>query len=163
MKTTKQESFIVESIAWRSSFRSIRCRARAITSAPTAPIAPPSVGVAMPRKMVPNTRKISPSGGISTKVTRSAILDRRPSLKTLFSTASAKAAPTPTHIETTMSSSVGVSAGRVFANQSASATAATKRMPSDFSPDVPSVSRMVRASAGRAGTHCGLTRLTIST
>ena len=31
---------------------------------PTAPMAPPSVGVAMPRKIVPSTRKISASGGI---------------------------------------------------------------------------------------------------
>jgi hypothetical protein len=44
----------------------------AMISAPSAPMAPPSVGVAMPRKMVPSTRKISTSGGISTKVTCSA-------------------------------------------------------------------------------------------
>ena len=44
-------------------------------SAPMAPSAPPSVGVAMPRKIVPSTRKISTSGGISTKVTRSVSFD----------------------------------------------------------------------------------------
>ncbi|MCY1305774.1 hypothetical protein D9M70_555980 [compost metagenome] len=44
-------------------------------SAPTAPIAPPSVGVAMPRKMVPRTRKISAKGGISTMMTCWASLD----------------------------------------------------------------------------------------
>ena len=32
--------------------------------APLAPIAPPSVGVATPMKIVPSTRKISTSGGI---------------------------------------------------------------------------------------------------
>src|SRR5262249_11438126 len=32
--------------------------------APTTPMAPASVGVARPMKMVPNTRKISPSDGI---------------------------------------------------------------------------------------------------
>ena len=49
--------------------------AAAMTSAPTAPMAPPSVGVAMPRKMVPSTRKISASGGISTMITCWASLD----------------------------------------------------------------------------------------
>ena len=83
MKSTKHDSFIVVSIAWRSSFRSRRRRASAITSAPTAPIAPPSVGVAMPRKIVPSTRKISASGGISTKVTRSAMRDSRLQLEQL--------------------------------------------------------------------------------
>ena len=41
------------------------------------PVADASVGVAMPRKMVPSTRKISSSGGISTKVTRSAMRESR--------------------------------------------------------------------------------------
>jgi len=40
-------------------------------------MAPPSVGVATPRKMVPSTRKIRISGGISTKVTCSASRDSR--------------------------------------------------------------------------------------
>ena len=38
-------------------------------------MAPPSVGVAMPRKMVPRTRKISASGGTSTKTTLRAMPD----------------------------------------------------------------------------------------
>ena len=67
------------SIACFSSFNDSRRRASAMISAPVAPIAPPSVGVATPRKIVPSTRKISASGGISTKVTRSAIRDSRPS------------------------------------------------------------------------------------
>jgi hypothetical protein len=44
-------------------------------------MAPPSVGVARPRKMVPSTRKIRISGGISTKVTRSESFDSRPILR----------------------------------------------------------------------------------
>jgi hypothetical protein len=42
---------------------SLRC-STARTIAPTMPIAPPSVGVARPRKMVPSTRKISTSEGM---------------------------------------------------------------------------------------------------
>jgi len=151
MKRTKQESFIVWSIAWRSRGRSMRRRASAITSAPTAPIAPPSVGVAMPRKMVPRTRKIRASGGISTKVTRSAIFDSRPRPATRLTTASRKATPTPTHIETTISSSVGVVTGRVLANSTAAMTESTSTTPSERRPGEPSLSRMVRASAGSAG------------
>ena len=37
--------------------------------APDAPMAPPSVGVATPMKIVPSTRKIRNSGGTITKVT----------------------------------------------------------------------------------------------
>ena len=112
---------------------------------------------------MPSTRKISPSGGISTKVTRSAIRDSRPSLRVLLTTASTKAVPTPTHIDTTISSSVGVEAGRVLANRIASAVDATNNTPSERSPGEPLSSRIVRASAGRAGTKLGLTRLTSRT
>ena len=115
MKMTNDDSFIVASIACLSSFTFRRRRASAIASAPVAPIAPPSVGVATPRKIVPSTRKISASGGISTKVTRSAICDSRPSRATLLTTASVNATPTPTHIESTINSSVGIVAGRVSA------------------------------------------------
>ncbi len=45
-------------------------------SAPLAPIAPPSVGVATPMKMVPSTRKIRNSGGTITNVVCCAICDR---------------------------------------------------------------------------------------
>ena len=57
--------------------RSVACRIRSQLSrrlaaprmsAPAAPIAPPSVGVAMPRKIVPSTRKIRNSGGTMTNV-----------------------------------------------------------------------------------------------
>ena len=64
-------------------------------SAPIAPIAPPSVGVATPRKIVPSTRKISASGGISTKMTRSASLESSPSFSTLLTTAAKNATPSP--------------------------------------------------------------------
>ena len=132
----------------------------AITSAPTAPMAPPSVGVAMPRKMVPSTRKISASGGISTNVTRSAMFDSKPSLVTLLRTAAMKATPTPTHIEVTIFSSSAVPSGRVLAKATAAMTETTVRMLRERRPEVPSASRMVRASGGRAGTYSGLIRLT---
>ena len=90
-------------------------------SAPVAPIAPPSVGVATPRKIVPSTRKISASGGISTNTTRSAIFDSRPNLNTRFSTAAKKATPVPTLVAMTSVSSSARSAIRSFAY----ATAAT--------------------------------------
>ena len=76
-------------------------------SAPSAPMAPPSVGVATPRKMVPSTRKISSSGGISTKVTRSAMRDKQAQPRDLVDQAAiTKASSTPPHIDTTMVSSV---------------------------------------------------------
>ncbi|GAO26991.1 TRAP transporter [Alicycliphilus sp. B1] len=75
--------------------------------APMAPMAPPSVGVATPRKMVPSTRKISSSGGISTKVTRSASLDSRPRRVTRLASAISQATKVPPHMATTIFSSVG--------------------------------------------------------
>ncbi len=87
----------------------MRLRANAITSAPIAPIAPPSVGVAMPRKIVPSTRKISTSGGINTKVTRSASLDSRPSLKAWFASARNSATKDATVIDRISTSSPGAS------------------------------------------------------
>ena len=72
-------------------------RASAMISAPVAPMAPPSVGVATPRKIVPSTRKISASGGISTNVTCSASRDSRPSLSTLVDDARRRTrTPAPT-------------------------------------------------------------------
>ena len=77
MKTTKDDSLPVVSMACLSSFQEIRLRASARISAPVAPMAPPSVGVAMPRKMVPSTRKIRTSGGTSVVSTRSPSLKPR--------------------------------------------------------------------------------------
>jgi hypothetical protein len=106
MKTTKHESFVVVLRACFSSEKLSRPRTSAMMIAPIAPMAPPSVGVAIPRKIVPNTRKISNSGGISTKVTRSAMRDSRPIRVTLLISAITKANSTPAHIEITMVSSV---------------------------------------------------------
>ena len=64
MKITKLVMVAVDSTACfirpQSSLRFISAR----MMAPLAPIAPPSVGVATPMKIVPSTRKISTSGGI---------------------------------------------------------------------------------------------------
>ena len=70
MNTTKVVSFAVEFIAWRRSDQVRRRLMSASTRAPVAPIAPPSVGVATPMKIVPSTRKMRASGGISTNTTR---------------------------------------------------------------------------------------------
>ena len=163
MKSTKQDKRMVESMAWRISLRSMRPRMSAMISAPTEPMAPPSVGVAMPRKIVPSTRKIKASGGISTKVTRSAMRDSNPSLVTLLTRDAKKAAPTPTHIEVTMISSSGTASPRHLANPMAPRTDSTTSTHSEGSPEEPLSSRIVRASAGRAGTHCGRTKLTATT
>ncbi len=109
MNTTKVESFAVDSIAWRVSLSVRRCRAIAITSAPVAPIAPPSVGVAQPRKMVPSTRKMSASGGIRTKITCSASFESRPRRAVRFTSAAAKARAAPAPAATTSRSSSAAS------------------------------------------------------
>ena len=81
MNSTKDASLAVFSRACLSRGMLIRRLPMARISAPSAPMAPPSVGVATPRKMVPKTRKIRISGGISTKVTCSASLESKPSLE----------------------------------------------------------------------------------
>ena len=81
--------------------------------------------------------------------------DSKPSLSVLLTTDSKKAVPTPMHIDTTMSSSSGVVSGRLFANANAMPTDNSASRPSERKPGVPSSSRMVRASAGSAGTHAG--------
>ena len=53
-------------LASRSTFHERRLLAAASPIAPTDPTAPASVGVAIPAKMLPSTRRISTSGGIST-------------------------------------------------------------------------------------------------
>ena len=69
MNITKEDSRVVEASAWRITSSESRRLTAARKSAPTAPMAPPSVGVAMPRKMVPRTRKMSASGGMRTMIT----------------------------------------------------------------------------------------------
>ena len=66
---TNADSRVVDASACGITLPPRRPFIPASTSAPTAPIAPPSVGVAIPRKIVPSTRKISASGGISTMMT----------------------------------------------------------------------------------------------
>ncbi|CAM3145127.1 hypothetical protein PANO111632_05085 [Paracoccus nototheniae] len=61
-----------------------------------APIAPPSVGVAIPRKIVPSTRKTSASGGIITMITCRVIGDSRPSPVTRSSIAASSSTATAT-------------------------------------------------------------------
>ena len=61
---------MVDSIACRISVQVRRRCSAASTIAPTAPIAPASVGVAMPRKIVPSTRKISTTDGTMPHSTR---------------------------------------------------------------------------------------------
>ena len=78
----------------------------ASTTAPKAPMAPPSVGVATPRKMVPKTRKIKIRGGISTKVTCSANLESKPILVTRLTMDSAKPVKEATVIDMMMISSL---------------------------------------------------------
>ena len=106
MNTTKQDSLVVVSMACRNRSSDSRRRATAIRMAPTAPMAPPSVGVATPMKMVPSTRKISASGGIITKVTRSARADSSPSPNALLTSAMTKAVA-PQNSSATMRSSNG--------------------------------------------------------
>ena len=69
MNSTNDDSLVVEASACLTTSSVSRRFAAAMTSAPTAPMAPPSVGVAMPRKIVPSTRNTSASGGISTMTT----------------------------------------------------------------------------------------------
>ena len=70
MNMTKLESRVVESSASRSMRQLSRRLAAARASAPTAPRAPASVGVAMPTKIEPSTRKMSMSGGTITTEAR---------------------------------------------------------------------------------------------
>ncbi len=107
MNITKHDSRVVFTSACFSSDIDRRRWATAISSAPTAPIAPPSVGVATPRKIVPRTRKISTSGGISTKVTRSDSFDTRFSRNSRLSSARARAVSEAIVIDRISTSSPG--------------------------------------------------------
>ena len=111
MNTTNVVSLAVLSIACFSSDQESRLRTSAIRIAPVAPIAPPSVGVATPRKIVPSTRKIRASGGISTNVTFCAMPESRLSFSSRLTIASANATPMPISMQMTMVSSSGLSAG----------------------------------------------------
>src|SRR5437868_13240031 len=77
MKATQADSFAVDSVACRIRSQLSRRLAAPRMIAPAAPIAPPSVGVARPIKIVPSTRKIRNSGGTITNVVCCAIADRK--------------------------------------------------------------------------------------
>jgi hypothetical protein len=70
MKITIAVMRMVFDIASRISFQVKRPLIMASTTAPTAPMAPASVGVARPMKMVPSTRKISTTEGTMPLMTR---------------------------------------------------------------------------------------------
>ena len=70
MNTTIEVRRMVEVIACSTSGQVRRRCNAASTMAPTAPMAPASVGVARPRPMVPRTRKISTMEGIMPHNTR---------------------------------------------------------------------------------------------
>ena len=108
IKITKLVSFVVDSIACLSSVKFKRPRDQANTMAPTAPMAPPSVGVATPIKIVPSTKNINNKGGTITKTTREVIFDSKPVPNSL--SAKAKANITKPHSKrlTTIFSSIGV-------------------------------------------------------
>src|SRR5690625_6490653 len=61
MNTTKHDRRVVLAMAWPNSLKLSRPRLNAMIMAPTAPIAPPSVGVATPITIVPTTHKIQNS------------------------------------------------------------------------------------------------------
>src|SRR3546814_12402481 len=65
MNTTKHDSLVVVSMACLSSASEKRPREMAMIKATTAPMAQPSVGVAIPTKMVHSTRKIRKLGSAS--------------------------------------------------------------------------------------------------
>ena len=70
MNTTIDVRRMVEAIACSTSGQVRRRCSAASIIAPTAPMAPASVGVARPRPMVPSTRKISTIDGIMPRNTR---------------------------------------------------------------------------------------------
>ena len=112
-----------------------------------------------PGRSFPEPGRSRPRGGIRTNVTRSAIRDSSPSRSSRLSPDSAKATPTPMHIDTTISSSVGRPAPRDCANATAQPAETRNRPSSDGRPADPSSSRIVRASFGNAGTHAGFSTL----
>ena len=134
-------------------------------SAPAAPIAPPSVGVAMPMKMVPSTRKIRNSGGTITKVVCCAIAERKRNpvnlSMTQFTTATKNANRMPKNMLSTTKSAPWVSEFRIM-NQP-NTPLAMNRTSSDHNPRLPSFSRKPTASAGRPGAALGKISVTKKT
>ena len=118
MKTTKADSLAVDSTAWRTRSQVSRRLAAPRISAPLAPMAPPSVGVATPMKIVPSTRKIRNSGGTITKVVCCAMCDRKRKPVNLamiqLTTATQKANKIPKNMVSTTKSAPCVSESRIM-------------------------------------------------
>ena len=134
-------------------------------SAPLAPIAPPSVGVATPMKMVPSTRKIRNSGGTITKVVCCAMCDRKrkPMKRAVaqFTTATPKANRMPKNMLNTTKSAPCVVECRIISQPNTEL--ATVSAPSEVSPRLPSASRNPTASGGRPGVAFGYNIVTRNT
>ena len=100
-------------------------------------MAPPSVGVATPMKMVPSTRKMSASGGTMTKVTSCAMFDRRPSLRKRLASASEKEIATASDIVRMTKSAPALTLVRYSMKRAASspeAPARASRLRRGFAP-----------------------------
>ena len=140
MNTTKAESFAVDSVAWRIRSQLNRRFAAPRIMAPAAPIAPPSVGVARPMKIVPSTRKIRNSGGTITKVVCCAIVRQKRNPVSLsmiqFSTATKNANRMPKNMLSTTKSAPCVSECRIM-NQPKTQLARNST-PSESRPRLPS-------------------------
>ena len=137
----------------------------ASAKAPSAPIAPPCVGVASPMKIVPSTRKIKNNGGTITNVTRSANRDSNlcPSIGSSIRLAKAtgNAAPTVSAIVRTTRS--GPASPLLRNANIANAAAPSISTSRDSSPRDPSVSLSAIASRGNPGAASGRTSVTTNT
>ena len=162
MKTTKADSFAVDSVACRIRSQLSRRLAAPRMIAPAAPIAPPSVGVARPIKIVPSTRKIRNSGGTITNVVCCAIADRKRNPVNLsmiqFTTATKKANRMPKNMLSTTKSAPCDSEFRITNHPNTQL--ARKSAPNDSNPRLPSFSRKPIASFGNPGAALGNTNVT---
>ena len=125
-------------------------------------MAPPSVGVATPMKMVPSTRNIRNSGGTITKVVCCAMCDRKRKPVNLamiqLTTATQKANKIPKNMVSTTKSAPCVSEPRIISQPKIPlATASTAR---EIRPRLPSASRNPTASSGKPGVAFGNTMVT---
>ena len=120
-------------------------------------MAPPSVGVASPMKIVPSTKKIRNSGGTITKVVCCAIMDRKRKPVSLsmiqFKTATKNANRIPKNMLSTTKSAPCVSEFRIM-NQPKKQLAMNS-INSESRPRLPSFSRKPIASEGRPGAAFG--------
>ena len=157
MNKTKAESFAVDSVAWRTRSQESRRFMIARISAPVAPMAPPSVGVASPMKIVPSTRKIRNRGGTIAKVTCCASRDRKRNLnkrsQVQLSTATANANTIALNIDSTTKSAPWVLVSRITNQPNTPLT--TARIASEGRPRLPSSSRKPTSAAGRPGAVFG--------